>query len=68
MKIYRIIFSIIFIVFISFPVSAQNKAEEIINKLFAAMGGRENRVEIYPVKGSGGERMMVVYFTEYKVL
>ena len=32
------------------------------------IGKGKNRVEVYPVRGSGGERMMVVYFPEYKVL
>lgn len=32
------------------------------------IGEGKNRVEIYPVKGSGGERMMLVYFPEYKIL
>lgn len=32
------------------------------------IGSGENRVEVYPVRGSGGERMIVVYFPEYKIL
>ncbi|HVQ36985.1 MAG TPA: hypothetical protein VMS31_05610, partial [Pyrinomonadaceae bacterium] len=32
------------------------------------IGQGANRLEIYPVRGSGGERMMLVYFPELKVL
>ena len=32
------------------------------------IGAGENRIELYPVRGSGGERMMLAYFPQHKLL
>ena len=43
------------------PVINYSNKKEII-------GSGKNRVEIYPVRGNGGERMSLVYFPEYEIL